>query len=66
MSTTTNSLLLDALMRKESYRKSAHNLSWEDKVASIERMQEASFQAKKCMRELQSRCKASNLPGKSK
>jgi len=52
---TPNFVLADALRRKEDYRKAAKQLSWEEKVASIKRMQEASIEARRCMREALSR-----------
>jgi len=47
----TNPLLSDALRRKEDYRRSAKELSWEEKIMTIERMREASIEAKRCMKE---------------
>ena len=45
-----NQEIIDFIVRvKESYRKEARALSWEEKVASIERMNEFSIKAKTAM-----------------
>ena len=42
-------LFEQAVRAKAAYHKDAQALSWEEKVASIERMREASTQARKAM-----------------
>ena len=42
-------LFEQALRAKAAYRKDARALTWEEKVASIERMREASTEARKAM-----------------
>ena len=44
------SLFEQAIRAKAAYRKDAQELSWEEKIASIERMREASKEARKAMR----------------
>ena len=45
-----NQLLFEQAVRaKATYRKDARALTWEEKVASIERMREASTEARKAM-----------------
>ena len=44
------SLFEQAIRAKAAYRKDAQALSWEEKIASIERMREVSKEARKAMR----------------
>ena len=51
-------LLAEALQRKADYRQAARAMSWEEKVASIERMRAASAEAKRSMLKSLSEAKA--------
>jgi hypothetical protein len=44
-------LFEQAIRAKAAYRKDARALTWEEKVASIERMRDASAEARKAMAE---------------
>lgn len=47
---STVDMVSQIVKTKESYRQKAQSLSWEEKIASIERMREASKIAKACIK----------------
>jgi hypothetical protein len=46
---STTALFNQAIQAKASYHKKAKAISWEEKIASIERMREASHEARRSM-----------------